>query len=323
MIKNLLILINRNIVLIENYRLKSAFNIKHHFIDYIFAFNEFTQKIFRIYFRLFSVFGYLLNKKVSIRSMDFNLTTECSLKCKECASMMPFYDREHQYTITFDQFKCDLDKLMQGVDKIYRLKLIGGEPLLVNDLDKMLDYTCKKKKVVSVEIITNGTLILSDTLCSVLEKYKHKALVVISDYTENKELKSIKINEIIDKLNAYGASWHISDYRWFEKGDVYKRNRSADEIKKVFENCWQKDCIALMDGKFHTCTRSVAIERLTDYEFLEGEFINIRAESNKELTKKMRQFFVRDYFSVCDFCMSCSDIRLSPAVQTSEVLTIK
>ena len=295
--------------------------IHRNFINYIFMYNKQMLKFIKRFLWRICLLKFIFKMKLDISIMDFNITTKCSLRCHECGSMMPFYSPEQQWTTTFEQFKSDLDKLLKSVNCIHRLKLIGGEPLLVKDLDKMLEYAAKKKKIKTVEITTNGTILFSDSLLKTMKKYRKKILVVMSNYSSNKDLTNLKYSDIKQQLIINRIDYLFPNHLWTERGEIYNRKRSINSLKKLFKKCWQRDCIALMDGKFHHCTRSIAIQRLTDFEFYDDEFIDIRKESPKSLTKKLRKFYLRDYFRVCSFCTN-SRKRIPRAVQTNEILKI-
>lgn len=295
---------------------------KRNFINYLFSYNKKLKHFIKRIIWWNELAKFLFNKKVSIAIFDFNITTCCSLRCKECGSLMPFYPKEKQFTIDFDSFKKDVDKLLSAVDKIHIFKLIGGEPLLVKDLDKMVEYCANKSKIKNIEIITNGTIVFPENLLKTLSKYRKKVFVVMSNYSSNKSLTCFKYEKIANDLGIHQVDYLFPTYPWFVRGDIYKRNRNKDEIRQVFKKCWQRNCIALMDGKFHHCTRSIAIQRLSDYKFLNDEFIDIRKETQKGLIKKLRKFYLKDFFSVCDFCETPSTVRIPRAQQIKETMLI-
>ncbi|CDE89370.1 TPA: radical SAM protein [Candidatus Gastranaerophilales bacterium HUM_20] len=295
---------------------------KKNFINYIFVYNHNLLRIRKRVYWYIALFRFLFNKKLDIPVMDFNLTTRCTLRCEQCGSMMPFYSNEQQWTTTFEDFQCDLDKLLTCVNKIHKIKLIGGEPLLVRDLDKILEYILKKKQVQTVEITTNGTIEFSQKLLKIMAKNRKKIIVVMSNYSSNKNLTCFKYDKIKLALDINRIDYLFPNYPWYLRGKIYRRNRSIKGLRSVFKKCWQKNCIALMDGKFHHCTRSVAVQRLTDYEFGENENIDIRQNSSKKIIKFLKTFYLKDYFKVCDFCVTPSVKRIPRAVQTSELQKI-
>ncbi len=310
----------RNIRRIVRYRLRSFFNIKNNKTDNFFSKNKFLKQIFELWLTLAYSVNFLLNKKVSIPQIDFLITTNCTLNCENCASLVPYYDYDKRYNLSFNQFKSDLDNLLSSVDKIYRLKLIGGEPLLVEELNEMLEYVCKQKQVISVEITTNGTIIPDDKICETLAKYSRKALVVLSDYSENKDLNCIKFDEIRNKLEKYGIYSVYSKYNWFEIGNIKRQDKTNDELIQTFNECWQKDCLAISEGVVYNCTRSAAIASLTDFPLPQSEFVNIREQNNCSLLKKFNKFFAKEFYSTCSFCNTVliNDIEPSKQIQQND-----
>lgn len=256
--------------------------------------------------------------KLDVPPIDFTLTNRCTLKCKECGAMMPFYSKENYWTISFEQFKKDLDKLLLCVGNCYHLKFIGGEPLLVKDIAKMLEYACSKKQVKLINITSNGTIVPNTDLLKAMSKYRKKIAYTISDYSSNKEIKILKHEEITNKLNEYGIKYFLSNHPWTERGEIYKRNRSYEEIKNTYLNCWQMVCTALFNGEIHPCTRSAAIKILTEYNFEKHAYIDIRNNKTQTIKKDLHKFFKKDCFSVCDFCQEKRPEVIPTAIQINE-----
>ena len=307
----------RNTYRIEGYRLRSYFNISNNKFDAFFAKTKYRKIIFKIFLRTIYFFKYILNLKQNIHSIDFNLTTSCNLNCIDCASLMPYYKAENQWTIDIETFKKDLDNLLLYTNKIYRLKLIGGEPLLVKGIEEMLDYACSKKKIISIIITTNTSIIPSDKLCKTLKKYNKKALVELSDYSNS--IKISKCTEIEKKLKENDIYYFISNYEWFECGKIYKRNRTQAELIQIYKNCFQSPCLSLFDGKIYNCTKAAAINRLTNFKFDEQEIIDIR--DIKIRRNALKKFYSRNFYSFCTFCTS-SQKRVERGIQTKERFNI-
>ena len=307
--------------IIRNDLFHNALN-KRDFINYIFLYNKKLTKLRKNFYWHVALFKFFFRCKLDIPVMDFNITTRCTLRCEQCGSLMPFYPQNAQWTIPLEEFKNDLDKLLSFVNIIHRLKLIGGEPLLVKDLDKMLEYAVNKKQIKTVEITTNGTIMFSEDLLNILTKYRKKILVVISNYSSNNELKCLKYDDIKLALEVRQIPYIFPSYPWYLRGKIFKRNRTVKELKYVFKKCWQRDCIALMEGKMHHCTRSIAIQRLSDFEFLSDEFINIRENSPSKNANNLRRFYLKDYFRVCDFCITPNTQRIPRAIQNVDLQKI-
>ena len=128
-------------------------------------------------------------RKVSVPTMDFNITTRCTLKCRDCGSLMPLYTKTQHYDETLESFKCRLDALLENVRCIYDFKIIGGEPLLNADFAEMVDYACSKKQILFITIVTNGTIIPSQKILDAFMRNSHRIAVSVSNYTLHNKTK--------------------------------------------------------------------------------------------------------------------------------------
>lgn len=263
-----------------------------------------------------------LNLKLDIPPIDFTLTNKCTLRCKECGAMMPYIPPEKYWTISYEQFKLDLDNFLKCVGNCYHLKFIGGEPLLVKDIDKMLEYACRKKQVKLINITTNGTIIPSEKLLKTMSKYRKKIAYTISDYSSNTNIKTLKHKQIIHELQKHKIKYFLSNHPWHERGDIYKHFRCDEENKRVYLNCWQMVCTALFNGEIHPCTRSAIIKTLTNKQYENDECINIRSNDIKNINKSLHKFYTKEVFSVCDYCDETKPETINTAEQTMEILKI-
>ena len=319
--KNFYVFYNRYIKRLLRFVKMHSYIPKRNFFVYLFKYNHITINILEQFISIREFINYYLGLKLNIHSMDMNLTTRCTLRCKECGSLMPFYTSEKQWTIDFETFKKDLNKLLKCVNNIYRFKLIGGEPLLVKDLDKMLEYAASKRKIKTIEIVTNGTLAFSEKLISVMCKHKNKLLVSISDYSSNPDL-ILKHCELENILKTNCIKYQFISPFWYERGNIKKKNRDIKELKRVFSKCWQKELLCLFDGKFYNCTRAATIERLTNYRCSDGQMIDLRNNAVKIIKNQYKLLFTKEYFNTCDFCEEVNDKKILPAEQTNEILQI-
>lgn len=186
--------------------------------------------------------------------------------------------------------------LLKNIDIIYRFQLLGGEPLLNKDFYKMVEYASTKKQIKYVITITNGTIIPDEKLLKIYSKYKNKNIIEISDYTSNTELKNLKFEKVVDLFKNNGNYIRIVNDEWMLRGEIKKENRTINELKKEFMNCWQQYCPSYCDGELHSCSRSVAIKRTLDKSI--NDFILI----DNDVSRDIIYFFIRDYIKACDYC---------------------
>lgn len=286
------------------------------------AATNFKKKIHSLY----EYFKVIFLKKISIPTFEFILTTKCSLKCKDCASLMPYYKRDANFTLDFENYKTKLDNVLKVVDKIYQLKLQGGEALLVKDLEKIIEYTVNKKQIVYPCLITNCTIEFSEDLLDLLEKYNKRIYLVLSNYSSNPKLeKRLKIEKIKEQLNKRKIYYAAEDeLEWGEVGKIQPHNRNKEELRKIHKTCWQRDCIAYANGELHPCSRSYMIYRnMESNDVHKGhDCINFNVNYSKyEFFKMLKKFYEKKFFYVCDYCEFTGNI-IKPAEQIEDIREI-
>ena len=109
--------------------------------------------------------------ELNIPQIEFCLTTQCSLKCKDCCALMPSFNQKGHIKMSVDEFKKSLDQILDAVNSIRKLIILGGEPLLRAELPELLEYVAKKEKVIHIAIVSNGTMMPNHKLIEILKKY--------------------------------------------------------------------------------------------------------------------------------------------------------
>ncbi len=220
-------------------------------------------------------------RKVSVPTMDFNITSRCTLKCQDCGSLMPLYTKEQHFDETLEGFKVRLDALLENVNHIFQFKIIGGEPLLNKDFARILDYACSKSQILSVEITTNGTICPTDEVLESLKRNKARISIFISNYTLHNKTKYEQVLEILSQNSIpHRTIRDASDFRWIQRGDIFARNRDKAGLKETFWNCWQKNCVSYFEGYFLVCTRAYYVQRALNANVNIGEGINLNVPTS-------------------------------------------
>lgn len=259
------------------------------------------EKIFPLYLYLRLFF----TRKVTVPNIDVHTTTYCSLKCKDCSHKIPYYTKEQQHVMTFEEFKTYLDAILKNVDKIYNLLLLGGEPLLNKELPRIIEYADSKEQIVNVRILSNGTIIPSDELITTLTKTK-KTVFNMSNYSVNKEILTIKMSQIIDILKENNIKYfhaNDEDFYWTTQPELQidKAGKlSKEEIQSNFLKCDFRRCHLMAgDGYFYPCALSKFI-RNNGYNMSSEDCINL--QTNEDKRKEFIKFYTKDYYQVCECC---------------------
>lgn len=236
-------------------------------------------------------------KLTSIPHIGVGVTSACNLNCRGCADLVPYhpvvyYKKEDAIS--------DLSKILGVIDTIGEALLIGGETLLYQDLPDLLAWCLAQKQIQRTIITTNGTLFPSEALWKAL---KHpKAVLRISGYGPH---AAPRREELIYQVQLRGIQCeNLQGMQWLDVGDNRKRNRSKEELRRVFHNCPMSQCVGLgADGKMYWCSRSGAAFCSDDYPTPpDSERLDVRNLEGLALQQELLRFFHTEYLSTCDYC---------------------
>ena len=241
------------------------------------------------------------NQRIIMGSLDIAVNTYCTLKCKGCASLISLYDKgsNQQIEVVLDA----LDKLLNNVNVILRVNILGGEPFLYPDLRKLISYMNKQEKIQKVYVMTNGTVFLED-LDLVKDLKDSKNEVRISEYVSFKKkqggLKTyLKQNGISCTVKTYSNG----KFQWYYYGNFAKRKRTEQEKHEQMKNC-SVEAQYLYNGKLYMCPRIAhgcelgLIPRADD-----DRWITFADDTAEDIQRKLHAMIFRKYlYTACDYC---------------------
>lgn len=180
-----------------------------------------------------------------------------NLNCKACEHFsglvkMPYL---HEYK----KLREDLERLSLFIDDIGVIRILGGEPLLNPELDKIMEVTREIYPLSEIWLVTNGLILdkMSEQFFEVCNR--NKIFLLISYYPP-----LVKKKEAVEKLlQGYGVHYGISKlYTTFRKRYLLEPH---DEPEKTFDNCLQAHCVNLYDGKLAACFLPFTQKYFNDY----------------------------------------------------------
>lgn len=137
--------------------------------------------------------------------LEFHVVDHCNLNCKGCVHFSPLV--ESKKFADFEIVKNDFTQLKKIVSYIDKIHILGGEPLLNEELDAYIYLVREIYPYSEVSVVTNG-LLLSQMKRKVVEALKDTgAQIVISMYPPILN----KIDEIVDKVKKEGVKIVCSD----------------------------------------------------------------------------------------------------------------
>lgn len=200
-----------------------------------------------VYFDLFFVnnsLTWLDFEKYFFPYIEINLIDGCNLSCKGCSHFAPLYSKEEFYNL--ETFERDLKQFSRKCD-LSAIRFVGGEPLLVKNIDEYINIVRKIFPVIAIDILTNGTLI--PNLTPDLLKYLSRENVsfCISDYPPMEKSK-----DQIDKiLNEYSIS-----HQFIPKGTfrtILRKESGLSDPLTALKICGCKGSKILRNGKLYRC----------------------------------------------------------------------
>jgi len=233
--------------------------------------------------------------------VDMTVTTNCTLKCKNCNMFIPHY--MYCENFTFDKLKNNIDLFFERIDYVAYFGLIGGEPLLNPALKDVIVYLMENynDKFGRISYASNGTVVPSDELLEVMNKYG--VHIVVSDYTRVVPYKE-KLSEVERKFKKYNINYDIkSDLVWCDFGfpnQPYKRNEQ--QLKEHLASC-RPEWNGLNDGKFYYCNVAWSAEKSGHFRLREADYI--RLETINPNDKNECHTIVELSRATSSFCRVC------------------
>ncbi len=236
-------------------------------------------------------------------------TTGCTLKCKNCNNLMPYY--HSPYSIDTEELKRDFDRIMASMDTCVRFSLIGGEPFIYPHLKEMLTYVLNNKKIMYVGLVTNATIIPDGELLEILKN--PRIVVSISNYGVPLQ----KVDELIELFRKNGVRY-IPDNAasWVKPGGTEFRGKSLSKLKKEYAGCFSsRYCRTLLKGKLFLCARGA---HLYDLGYMQSahDYFDIReGRTVRDFKKEMLEFTFSDYADACNYCDHALKEKVKPGEQ--------
>ena len=143
--------------------------------------------------------AYFNDEKTYMRSVDVMITTRCSLKCESCSNLMQYY--VDPKNTNHEEILAALKIINEHVDDISEFRVIGGEPLMNREWDRIVNGIVEKNDKSKILIYTNGTIAPKDEK---LEIFHGKNVnFIITDYGK----LSRNINTLTERLTKHGLTY--------------------------------------------------------------------------------------------------------------------
>ena len=192
-----------------------------------------------------------------LKQIEIHLANSCNLRCKGCDHFSCICENE---SFNEKQFYKDIQRLYSIFDgDIEKILLLGGEPLLNKNVDKLIDATAKLFVNSEIDVVTNGTLILRQKDSFFESCRKDNVKIVITKYPIDFDYLEVE-KFLIEK----GCNFEYFGNTGYKKKTSYKIPldiSGKQDVEFNFKNCFYANhCVQLFEGKIFTCTPPAYIQ---------------------------------------------------------------
>lgn len=226
----------------------------------------------------------------------------CSLRCKHCCEMVPYYT-QRAFSPAVEIIE-NCKKIADATGFTMYIELIGGEPFLHPEICFMLRELLKIEDVGYIKVFTNGTVVPNQELCEIL---KNPRIVLVwsnyQDTIEGRLLENVKKTREVLENNGIPYIFSMSK-TWLDFSSFDYVEKSKEDLEKDFEDCFLANCHRLYDGVLYRCPHQYAAVRLYGMEATEPDCVEVsKYESLEELSERLYEFKERAYVEACKYCV--------------------
>ena len=244
---------------------------------------------------------YIVDKQteqgVVFNRIQYVVTEKCSLKCKDCSHLMQYYKNPHN--VELERYRECFDRLLECVDYIAELRILGGEPFMNREMGKVIEWYCNEGKIQYITVYTNGTIIPGEDILNALKKDKVK--VHISNYKIN-EASIKKLTSIFDQ---YRIQYFVRAYdSWQDAGGVQFRDYSEKQMKSIFAECFERNGFTFLRDRLYRCPRAAHTMNLKAMPDMKGDYVDLSHHDSdrNDLVRQLRELQQKLYLEGCNYC---------------------
>lgn len=246
-----------------------------------------------------------------LRSVDLVITEKCTLKCKDCANLMQYYETPINYEV--DEIVSGITQLAESVSFVHEVRVIGGEPFLNKDIYEIVNTLSSIDNIHKIIIYTNGMIPPDFDKLATFER--SKILFSITDYAD----LGRNLDKTIKVLEHYSLPYRVHPpEHWTDSGRILKSNEDLDNAKILFAKCCGKNLFTLISDKLYRCPFAANASRLKAIPEHNSNFVRV-----DETQKAIKDFaYGIDHIDACLYCpgRSFDSPLITPAVQVKRPL---
>lgn len=259
--------------------------------------------------------SYIYKDKIYISSIDATVTSRCSLRCKDCSNLMQYYDEPENYDV--DEISNTLDTLLEKIDMLNDLRILGGEPFMNKQFVKIIDKFKNHAKIRKISIYSNATIFPEADVLECLKK--PNILLAFSDYG----VLSRKLSQWEKWCKDNGVGYFIERVDWWQDcGKLERHNYNEYELLDIYSNCECRSIPTIMGNKLFPCQYAANAANLGAMynNEVKKDYLTIDdTVTGKEIFSFL---YERKYLEGCRYCngRNAKRAKVPPHIQISQAL---
>lgn len=226
--------------------------------------------------------------------LEFHVADHCNLNCKGCEHYSGLVKTPYFHNAETIEFNFRL--LKKYILDIGCIRILGGEPLLNDELGDIIRITRSYYQEAIIRIVTNGVLVLK-TDEDVLDACRETGAIIEVSLYPPLIGKEESIRHFLEKK---GIRNQISYFR-SEFEMKYTLDKQTDK-NEIYKHCKQRQCVNLYEGKIATCFLPFTTKYFNEYFNLrmpDDGWIDLRDDSLT--TRKLKQE-IQKPIERCAYC---------------------
>lgn len=258
--------------------------------------------------------AYLKKSSFYLRSVDLVITEKCTLKCKDCANLMQFYEMPENYSS--NDILDGIIGLSERADFIHEVRVIGGEPFLNKEIYEIIKKISLIDNIHKIVIYTNGMIPPKE---DELKNFnRNKILFSITDYAE----LGRNLDKTVSILDKYSLPYRVHPpEHWTDSGKILDKPWTVSESKDLFAKCCGKNLYTLIGENLYRCPFAANADQLKAIPKHASNSIYVLSSSG--IIKDFA--YGIDYIDACRLCpgRSFDSPIIKPAVQVKKAIAYK
>jgi len=213
------------------------------------------------------------------------------------------------------------DNFIEAVDYCYEVRMIGGEPLMYKNINKVIEHVLSKKNIGNIIIYTNGTIVPKRDKINIFKN--PKIYFKISNYGSHSRNVE-KLEKTLAENRIHYITERVTTWQDCAKIDDFKRTDTLN--KEIFGNCCVNETLTMLHGKLYLCPYSAHVENLKIIKPKVKEHVELFSFDQNNLKTQIRDlYFGKEFLEACKICNGRDhNVASIPAAeQTKTVLKLK